>query len=373
MLLIEGRIHLLTKQPDRAITAFKECRDYFQQDGREMEVLWGLIWLIAALGEAGEIESARTQALEFISHRKASSHPMLIAIGQAAPWLKLLRNDPELGRSLNSLLEKARRLLEKMPAVRRSLRHLAQSIEMPAAGLVIHALGRGEVQVDGRVVSSSDWKNQSVRDLFFYFLCKGIAVTKEQIAADLWPDDEDPQILKQRFKTYIFRLRRATRRDVIIFDEEYYRFNYALDYEYDVETFETFLARARAAREPQERIEHYRRAEQLVKGPYLADLNMPWALGERERLEEAFLAALTDLAQLYLSGGQLQEAASTAHRILEQDPYREEIHQLSMKTYSALKDRRAIHRQYEACKSALAVLGLLPSPQTERLYHELTG
>jgi hypothetical protein len=44
-----------------------------------------------------------------------------------------------------------------------------------------------------------------------------------------------------------------------------------------------------------------------------------------------------------------------------------------MRTYSALQDRMAIHRQYQACKAALATLGLSPSKQTEALYHELTS
>ena len=84
------------------------------------------------------------------------------------------------------------RLQNKLPGIRRSIRRLAQSIEMPSASLIIRAFGRGEVQVDGRTVSSSEWSTQSVRDLFFYFLSKGVAVTKEQVAAALWPERRPP-------------------------------------------------------------------------------------------------------------------------------------------------------------------------------------
>ena len=257
--------------------------------------------------------------------------------------------------------------------MRRSLRRLAQSIQMPAPNLVIHAFGRAEVQVDGQTVTMSQWSTQSVRDLLFYLIYKSGAVTKEQISAALWPEVEDPQILKQRFKTYIFRLRRATRRDVILFDEEYYRFNFSLDYEYDVEAFETYLARSRMARTPSERIEQLQKAVDLVQGPYLAEVDMPWSIGERERLEQAFLAALESLAGQYLENGQFQQAVDAAQRALKTNPYLESVHQLLMRAYASQGDRLSIQRQYQACKSALSELGFLPSHETQELYRRLMG
>jgi two-component SAPR family response regulator len=244
---------------------------------------------------------------------------------------------------------------------------------MPAANLVVHAFGRAEVLVDGHTVSMPEWSTQSVRDLFFYLIYKGGAVTKEQIAAALWPEVDDPQILKQRFKTYLFRLRRATRRDVILFDEEYYRFNYSLDYEYDVEAFETYLARSRTARTNGERIEQLQRAVDLVRGTFLAEVDMPWALGERERLEQAYLTALETLSQLHLESGQFEASITAAQQALKTDPYIETAHQFLMRAYAGLGERNAIKRQYQLCKTALVDLGFSPSHETEELYRKLLG
>lgn len=220
----------------------------------------------------------------------------------------------------------------------------------------------------------SDWRTQSVRDLFFYFLYMQEAVTKEQVAEALWPELEDPQALKARFKNEIYRLRRAAGKNVIVFNDEYYLFNRALDYEYDVEAFDSHLNRARKARDKKEHIEHLQKAVDLVHGPYLADVDAEWASTERERLGLAYDSALEELASLYLDTNQIQQCLSICQLALERNRYHEAIYQLEMRAYAALGDRASIVRQYQACKAALeAGLGIFPSEETELIYRELTG
>jgi ATP/maltotriose-dependent transcriptional regulator MalT/two-component SAPR family response regulator len=371
--MIEGRLHLLNAQYSKAVLAFRNSRELFLQNGRAIESTLGGIWLAAALGTDGQTEEARVEIRELLNTNVRPSHAVLVGIQQAAPWLRSMLKDPQVGRSLNGLLDKAARIEAKWPGVRRSLRRLAQSIHMPAPSLVVRAFGRAEVQLDGHTVTMPEWSTVSVRDLFFYLIYKSGPVTKEQIAAALWPEVDEPQTLKQRFKAYIFRLRRATRRDAILFDEEYYRFNFSLDYEYDVEAFETYLARSRMVRTNEERIEQLQKAIDLVRGPYLSEVDMPWAIGERDRLEQSYVSGLENLASLYLESGQFQQAVDTAQRALKTDPYLEIIHQLLMRTYAALGDRTSIQRQYQACKTSLAELGFAPALETRELYKRLMG
>ncbi len=369
--LIEGRIYLLKKQFEKAIGLLQKCREAFTQDGRSLEAHSCRIWLAAALCQADKIELAQEEIKELFNLRGTPPHALIVTIRQAFPWLKRLQKDPQIGRGLSGLFEKARRLDSKLPDIRRALRRSAQSVQVPAASLIIKAFGHAEVRVEGRVLTLSDWSTQSVRDLFFYFLYKKKATTKEQIASALWPELDDLQVIKQRFKTYLFRLRRATRRDAIVFEDEYYRFNYGLDYEYDVEVFETQLARAHMARANEERIEHYQKAIDLASDPYLAEVDYPWALGERERLGQMYLNASEDLAKLFLSINRPEQVISVGQRALERDPYRETTYQLMMRAYSNLGDRNAVTRQYTTCKDNLKELGLVPSPETETLYQEL--
>ncbi|HXF86099.1 MAG TPA: tetratricopeptide repeat protein [Anaerolineales bacterium] len=370
--LFEGKYHLFKNEPRKAVQNLKEGKEFFAQDGRDLELQWSRIWLAAAWNCAGEKENARAEIREVLSGGQFPDHALLVAIRQAERWLKDLQADPLIGRQWSNWIERVQRLNVKLPVVRRSLRRHASFVQVPSASLVIRALGNPEVIVNGRTVAMSDWRTQSVRDLFFYFLYRQEAVTKEQIGAALWPETRDAQALKARFKNEIYRLRRAVRRDVIVFEDEYYRFNRELDYEYDVEAFDSHLQRARKATDPAARLEHLQKAVDLVRGPYLADVDAEWAVPERERLNQAYTTALEELANLYLDANQLERCLSVCNLALKQDRFHEAIYQIEMRAYAALGDRIAVARRYQACKTAMEELNLPPSAETERIFKELT-
>jgi two-component SAPR family response regulator len=331
-----------------------------------------VIWLAAAYVRASQPERARAEMLELLKPAAVLDHSLLVTFMQASHFLVDLKKDPQIGHTLTVVLEKAQALKDRLPAIRRVLRRHAQSIEMPIARLIVRAFGRPEVSYNGRAVNMSDWRTQSVRDVFFYFLYNHKAVTKEQLGEAVWGESE-PQALKKRFKNEIYRLRRAVGRDVIVFDEELYLFNRALDYEYDVEVFDTYLKRARKSRDLEDQIKWYQKAVDLVRGPYLADVDEDWVVYERARLVDAYIQALEELAALYLNANQIERCLAVCQLGLNQDRCNEVLYQLSMRAYAVLGDRASIARLYQVCKTTLfAELSLTPSENTEALFRELT-
>jgi LuxR family transcriptional regulator, maltose regulon positive regulatory protein len=370
--LYEARQQLLQGNSKKAIPAFKECKSSFAKAGRDLEAVWGAIWLTAAYARAGQLERARDEMLELLKPATVLDHSLLVAVMQASHFLIDLKKDAQVGQALVTVLEKAQALKDRLPAIRRVLRRHAQSIEMPAARLIVRAFGRPEVIYSGRAVNMSDWRTQSVRDVFFYFLYNHKAVTKEQLGEAVWGESE-PQALKKRFKNEVYRLRRAVGRDVIVFDEELYLFNRALDYEYDVEAFDTYLKRARKSRDLEDQIKWYQKAVDLVRGPYLADVDADWAVYERARLVDAYIQALEELATLYLNSNQIERCLAVCQLGLNQDRCNEILYQLSMRAYAVLGDRASIARLYQVCKTTLfSELSLVPSESTESLFRELT-
>jgi len=370
--LLEGRFQLLKGEPKKAIPLLSECRQFFTQDGRDIEILWSKIWLAAAYNKAGQRESARSEIQEVLAAGSNSEHALLVTLLRAIPCLDSLQKDTLIGRQLNRLVDKSQRLSRKLPAIRRTLRNHAKSVQVPSARLVIHGFGSPEVIVDGQIIAMSDWHTQSVRDLFFFFLYRQEAITKEQVGAELWPETRDIQSLKIRFKNEIYRLRRAAGRDVIVFDDEYYRFNRDLVYEYDVEAFDSHIQRAHKIEDSNIRIEHLQKAVDLVQGNYLAGLEADWAIPERERLGRTYISALEELAYLYLNTNQLERCLSICRLAIKSDRFHEAIYQLEMRAFAALGDRSAVARRYHACKTALQDLGIPPSGETELIYRQLT-
>jgi len=370
--LLEGRYYLTKDEARKALTHLQSCTEFFEQDGRDLELQRSKVLLGVAFQKVGEIDNARVEIQTILGTGFPPDHTLLVAIRQALPWLSDLRNDPSIGRQLGKLIEKSQQLDANLPSIRRTLRRHARFIQVPSAFLYIRTFGNPEVTVNGRAIQMSDWRTQSVRDLFFYFLHKQESVTKEQVGAALWPETRDTQALKARFKNEIYRLRRAVGRDVIVFEDEYYRFNRQMDYEYDVDAFDSHILRAHKTKDANVRIEHLQKAVDLVQGDYLADVDAEWVSPERERLGQVYESALVELAYLYLDTNQLPDCLSVCQLALKHNRFQEEIYRTEMRAYAALGDRSAVARRYRACRSAMEALGIPPSEETERLYLELT-
>jgi DNA-binding SARP family transcriptional activator len=138
-----------------------------------------------------------------------------------------------------------------------------------------------------------------------------------------------------------------------------------------VEAFDSHILRARKTVNHAVRIEHLQKAVDLVHGPYLADIDAGWTVIERERLSQAYAAALEELAYLYLDTNQLERCLSVCQLALKRDRFHEAVYQIEMRAHAAMGDRAAVARRYLACRAAMDDLGIPPSEETERIYRQL--
>jgi ATP/maltotriose-dependent transcriptional regulator MalT/DNA-binding SARP family transcriptional activator len=368
--LLRGKFFLLINKPVDAARTLESAEAHFIQDGLLLELIAARVWLTSAYIAAKRKADAVAKFRELTGGK--TRHATIGAATQTIKWLTGLSNDPDSKKALRDLLTQAEKLTARLPNVRRELRRQARVVEVPAAQLAIKGFGHSTVEINGKELSLSDWQTQSVRDLFFFLLSQPRPLTKEQVAEQLWRELDDPAKVRLRFKNEMYRLRRAVGNEVIRFENPAYFFNRSFNYEYDVEAFESHLAHAKVSETPAAKIGFYRKAVDLVNGPFLDDLYFDWVITDRERLDQMYLATLLALAELYQKQAQLDEALAMCQRAVEYKPVYEAAYRLMMQVHHRLSDRAAVMRTYQACTDALRkYLSLPPSPETQALYRKL--
>ena len=371
--LESGRLELFLGHPQRAIQHLQNAIDFFNKGDLALETGWSRLWLAAACSQVGDKLSARRQIKETAKLDGKATHSLGMVAYQVREWLDGDLEEAETQSALFNLLSQAKQIQARLPALRKRLRRLTSTVPMPPPHLDIRAFGKAQVRVNGRLVSNAQWQSKSVCELFFYFLHAREAVTKEQIGVDLWPEVSTAQ-LKLRFKNNLYRLRRALGPETILWEGDLYRFNRDLDFEYDVEAFESHLEKARTSNGIHERLQHYQEAVDLVHGPYLNDIGATWSMPEQERLTQEHLRAMLSLTKLLLQIERNEEALEICRRALACDPALEEAHRFAMRIYDLWGDHAAVLRQYQACREALrAEFGSHPSAETEALYRKLAS
>jgi len=278
---------------------------------------------------------------------------------------------PELSPLVARLLQRVDDFENQVSILRKQLRRHVSAVPFAPPRIIIRALGRMQVRINGKLVRTADWQVQSARDLFFLILSFQDGLNKEEIGNIFWPDST-PAELKLRFKNTVYRLRRAIGRETISFDDELYCFNRDLDYEYDVETFLHEINLVQQSASPDQRIRHYQAAIRNYRGGFMPEVEETWVISERERLQRTFFDTIINLIELHLVARHYAQVLEYCQRALEEDACLEAAHRYAMQAYAALGNRAAVQRQYElCCRSLREEMDIAPSAQTENLYKEM--
>ena len=98
-----------------------------------------------------------------------------------------------------------------------------------------------------------------------------------------------------------------------------------------------------------------------------------WIVGQRRPLADGAYRALELIAEADLRRNRPDDAGAEARQLVELDPVRESGYRTLMRALAARGDRAEAARVMEQCRAALRRLAALaPSPETERVYHEVT-
>ena len=251
--------------------------------------------------------------------------------------------------------------------------------------LRIYLTGRTGVEAGGeQLVHERQFRGRQERLAFAYLVReRGRPVTREELAAVLWPGDAPPA-WQTGLSAIVSRLRALVARDELArrsvsisrgFGQ------YRLDLPYD--TWVDVEAAAHAVDEAEQRLRAGAPrsafapavvASSIARRPFLSGDGGGWVAQERQKLDRVRLRALECLARVWLATAEPALAVEAAAEALTLEPLRESSHRLLMQAHAAAGNPADAVRAYHALRESLvSALGTDPSRETEALYLELIG
>ncbi len=221
------------------------------------------------------------------------------------------------------------------------------------------------------------WHAGKARNLFQYLLLnRGRIVRREKLFETLWPGRAwSPST--SSLKVAVHAVRRtldqaAGHRPVEIVCRAH---GYELDATglwLDVDEFDSALREGHAAEARGARAEAmacYRRAAQLYTGDFLAGETGDWVEEQREYYRTRALHALTSLRADALRRGDHADATQLCRRILDIDPYHEEMYQTLMVLHARRGELGQVRNWHRMCVRRLRHdLDVSPTETTQRIF-----
>ena len=250
--------------------------------------------------------------------------------------------------------------------------------------LTVRLLGPFQIWRDNEPVALEEWPTQKCKTLLKILLTeRGRVVHRDRLIDLLWPDLA-PDSASSSLHVAISQLRRLLephlerpdRSGFVLTHSSGYLFEAGADCWIDVDAFWEALERGQhwlQRRDWGPALASFRKAEDLYHGDYLEeDPYQEWTIAPRERLREAYLDALSNLAHCSARLGDHHKAIAACQKVLARDPLRESVYRQLMIYHYRLGQRDRALRAFERCRNALAeTLGVDPMPQTREMHERI--
>lgn len=241
--------------------------------------------------------------------------------------------------------------------------------------LQIRLFGKPQVICDGTDITP-ELGNKGCALLCILFLRGGEYYAREKLAAYLWPDSA-ASAAKYNLRYTLWKIKKSTDtgeggRSLIKLDREYCCIDRAYDYICDLQTIDEIDPETRSADELKRACDAF--GGELLEGYYFnhcEDLN-ELILSQRIYYEKRKNRLLMKAAELYEQRDMLPEAVGILERVMEYEPYNEQLALRLMTLYERGGDRSRAIRFFNEFRNRLASnLEIYPGSAITQKYAEL--
>lgn len=225
-----------------------------------------------------------------------------------------------------------------------SKEEITEPDEKESGKIKIQCLNGFVVSLPGPEWQELKWRTKKAKELFAYlFHLQGHSVSREVLIELLWPDTGAKSAIAL-FHTTLYSIRQSFMQegleDLISYEKKRYSLNMQL-VDSDLQELMSFLSDQQAWEKDPERI------MRLYPGSYMGNSGYLWSYGTAKELENNYLAVLKSGASRRMLQNQPNAAIPFFQRMLEADPYNEEIvSQLILCLYQSGKQSEA-KQQYD--------------------------
>lgn len=214
------------------------------------------------------------------------------------------------------------------------------------------------------------WRTSKTKELIAYFIHnKGKFVHKDKIIETLWPDKHEKQATTI-LHTSVYYIRKTLKTmgidKAITYADEMYKLNLAEIY-CDIDDFNRIINDKRSI--DSENIKIFEKAVELYVGDYFEENDFIWARNEQERISKKYENILKQMANFYMKQKKYNKTIEYLKKILEKEPFIEEIHKNLLKVYIYMEDYKAFdHHHKQMIDSYKHELGIALNISKKELY-----
>jgi ATP/maltotriose-dependent transcriptional regulator MalT/DNA-binding SARP family transcriptional activator len=382
--LARGRVMLAQNDHEAARAELEPALQYFHAHGLyyyEAQSCMALASCDLATGRENEMLEHLRRALdlaarydyEYWLQREVAHNPRLFATPEAA---ELLPPD------VRELIPAATTTAQQAPQVTSPPAVIVAA--PPIADLTVNMLGPVEIFRDpARPLAADAWTTKRARDILCFITSRRHRRASKDTIIDTFWGEADFDAVERNFHPTVSHIRKALnsnqslKQNFLLYRDGDYQLNPDFSYRIDTEEFDRRVSEgetARRARQFDECINSYEQAVALYRGEFMQGNYDEWVEEQRSYYREQYLRMLEALAAVAEKAEDWSRSLNLAQQILRDDPFREDIHCMVMRSQAALGNRVAIKEQYETLRRLLRKeLGVEPAAETQAIYRGLKG
>jgi len=387
------RVRLKQNDVDGIVAELENILEFFQGQNLFYYEAIASITLASALFAAGsrkEMLSHVQRALdlaarfdyEYWLRQEIAENPLLFRDEEIAEKLPLDLRESALEKIKHNDGETKNNSADIISSARVSTLPVHSSDSATVVDLTLKLLGHVEIHRDSTKPFAPDaWTTRRARDIFCYIATSRHRRVEKDVLIETFWGDAEPDVVEKNFHPTISHIRKALnsrqtlKQNFLLYRDGAYQLNSEATYSIDTEAFEKHIGDAETAKREKDAPGFRRNLEAayaLYRGAFMSGIYDDWAEELRSYYSEQHFRVLSGLAKLSFTEKSWSSALKFSGEILREDPFREDMHRLIMKTFAAQGKPAKVKEQFEDLQILLKKeLGIAPSPETRRTFQEI--